>query len=168
MTQVRLLQQAFHSLSLDSVWVARVPAAEPTQNIARPNMPIAVGLLMDHDARGRQVLADGLRRRGMQIIEACTATEAFELAQFGRLQFVVANSDTHADAINLCRELRASTATAALLILLLSSEAGQAEAVATAGANMLMATPVSAEAVAATINRMLPNLGNDTFDGHPL
>ncbi|AMY11804.1 hypothetical protein LuPra_05069 [Luteitalea pratensis] len=104
----------------------------------------------------------------MQIIEAGTATEAFELAQFGRLQFVVANSDRHPDAINLCRDLRASTATAALFILLLSSEAGQAEAVATAGATMLMAKPVSAEAIAATIHRMLPNLANDIVDGHRL
>ena len=91
-------------------------------------MQIAVGLLLDPDPHGRQVVAEGLRRRGMQIVEADTAAEAFALAQFGRLQFVVANCDARADAIGLCRDLRASSATATLLVLLLSSEARQAEA----------------------------------------
>ena len=70
-------------------------------------------------------------------------------------QFVVANCDGRAGRERPAGTSGASSATATLLVLLVSSEAGHAEAVPNAAATVLMAKPVSAEAAAATINRML-------------
>jgi DNA-binding response OmpR family regulator len=118
-------------------------------------MPVFVGLVMDEDVRARHLLAEGLRRHGMQIVEAGSPAEALALAQFGRLQFVIVNADGEG---GLCRELRASAVTATLPVVVLTSDVKRTGTVHVADGTVRIARPVAVDDLASTIVRMVPTM----------
>ena len=76
-----------------------------------------VGMLVDANAAARASVAQLLRAHGMQVIEAGSASEAFGLALFGRLHFVITLL-AHVDGLELCRRLRSTLSTSALPVVL--------------------------------------------------
>ena len=118
-------------------------------------MPVVVGLLLCEDRRERQALAGGLRRHEMQVVEAVSPTEALELAQFGHLQFVVADGGDRDGVLALCRHLRASPATTDLQIIVLDGDPTNGHAARVIEADAQLTKPVSAEEVASTIRLAL-------------
>lgn len=53
-------------------------------------MTFPVAMLVESDAIVRVTLAAQLRQRGVQVVEAATAAEAYGFAEFGRIDVVVA------------------------------------------------------------------------------
>jgi CheY-like chemotaxis protein len=90
-------------------------------------MTLPVAMLVQHDADVRTPLASQLRHRGLQIVEASSAAEAYGIAEFGRVDVVII-TQTVADreGLELGRRLRASPGTAPLPLVLLRSTMGGA------------------------------------------
>ena len=84
-------------------------------------MTTTVGMLVHADVAARTPIAQRLRASGIQVIEAGSATEAFGLALFGRLHFVIALLHS-VDGLELCRRLRSTLATSALPVVLVKAD----------------------------------------------
>ena len=78
---------------------------------------VTVGMLVDQDDASRSTEAKQLRAHGLTVVEATSASDAYGLAQFGKLDFVVARLP-EGEAVTLCRRLRTSGVSADIPIVL--------------------------------------------------
>lgn len=113
-------------------------------------MPVTVGMLVDRDSSSRTVGAQELRAHGLAIVEAESVGEAYGLAQFGKLDLVIAKLPED-DAVTLCRRLRTSGVSADIPIVLVNDLDSRAAAIVRAfGATaVLQGRPSPAELLAA-------------------
>lgn len=116
-----------------------------------------LGLVVDDDAQVRLVLAEALRRGGMQVLEATSGTEAFSVAQVSRLAFVVTDLEMpDGGGLELCRQLRAGGLTAHLPIVVVSGNAAsQGDDAVAAGCDVVLPKPCSPAELVATIRRLI-------------
>ena len=86
---------------------------------SRHTMTFPVAMIVECDAVVRIPLATKLRQRGLQVVEATTAAEAYGLAEFGRIDVVIATqafADRERHELGSC--LRAAPGPALPLVLL--------------------------------------------------
>jgi CheY-like chemotaxis protein len=103
-------------------------SADPPNMVCEAHvMTFPVAMLVECDTEIRTPLATKLRQRGLQIIEARSTTEAYGLAEFGRIDVVIA-TQTFADhdRFELRSCLRATPGPTQLPLVLLSTE-GEAD-----------------------------------------
>jgi len=119
-------------------------------------MMLPVGLVVDDDPQVRAFLAETLRRGGMQIFVAESASEALTLAQTIEPSFVVTDVEMPGmNGLELCRQLRRSAATEKLIIVLVSGATTQGDAATAAGCDAVLAKPCSPALLVATIRQLL-------------
>ena len=117
---------------------------------------LPVGLVVDDDPHVRAFLAETLRRGGMQIFVAESASEALTLAQAIEPSFVVTDVEMPGmNGLELCRQLRRSAATEKLIIVLVSGATTQGDAATAAGCDAVLAKPCSPALLVATIRQLL-------------
>jgi CheY-like chemotaxis protein len=112
-------------------------------------------MLVDADAAARAPIAQRLRAHGMQVIEAGSVAEAFGLALFGRLHFVVTLLHG-AHGLELCRRLRSTPATSALPVVLVNDgHAVNDDELHAAGATVVLPAQRSGDDILAAIHRAI-------------
>ena len=86
-------------------------------------MTFPVAMLVEGNSHIRTPIATKLRQRGLQVVEATTAAEAYGLAEFGRIDVVVARqafADQEQSGLGSC--LRAAPGPVHLPLVLLRAE----------------------------------------------
>lgn len=113
-------------------------------------MHVTVGMLVDRDPLSRTTGARELRAHGLAVVEAESVSEAYGLAQFGKLDLVIARLPED-DAVTLCRRLRTSAVSAGIPIVLVNDLDSPAAAIVRAfGATaVLPGSPSPSELLAA-------------------
>lgn len=127
-------------------------------------MPI-MGLVVDDDPQIRSLLADFLRRRGMEVLEAKSGNEALALTQSVRPAFVVTDLEmADGDGLELCRRLRGSVATAKIHIVVVSGDAAsQARRQLRRAATWSWRSPVRRWSFCGRSNNCSPSRRDDDF-----
>ena len=118
-------------------------------------MTRTVGMLVDADPVARAPIAQQLRAHGMQVIEAGSVAEAFGLALFGRLHFVITLlRGLH--GLELCRRLRSTPATSALPVVLVKDvDSVNDDELHAAGATVVLPAHRSGDDILDAIHRVI-------------
>jgi CheY-like chemotaxis protein len=127
-------------------------------------MTAPLGIVVDDDHQVRSLFAKVLRGGGMEILEASSGWEALLMAQTSNPVFVVTDlTMPDLDGLELCRRLRRSPTTAALLIVVVSGVAAtQKDEAEAAGCDVVLEKPCSPALLVTTIQRLLVRRSRST------
>jgi CheY-like chemotaxis protein len=121
-------------------------------------MTTPIGIVVDDDPQVRLLHAEVLRRGGMKVFEATSASEALSLAQtLPLLDFVVTDlSMPDVDGVELCRQLSRLSMAGTLKIVVVSGDTKtQGDDATAAGCDVVLAKPCSPALLLATIRQLL-------------
>ena len=127
---------------------------------------MATVLVADDDTDIRELVARTLRSRGHRILAVEDGARAVEAARSGIVDLAVLDvTMPHKTGLEVCRELRAATSTAALPIILLTARTAEADEDAGfgRGADIYMTKPFSTRDLCEKVSTLLSRTPSQRF-----